>query len=64
MLAEIVDGLAVDFYGTDGARLCYMGLPCPNLGTGGSNYHGTHEYADADEMRMCVEILKEIVRAR
>ncbi len=50
--------------GTDGARLCYMGLPCPNLGTGGSNYHGTHEYADADEMRMCVEILKEIVRAR
>ncbi len=50
--------------GTDGARLCYMGLPCPNLGTGGANYHGTHEYADADEMRMCVEILKEIVRAR
>ena len=50
--------------GTDGARLCYMGLPCPNLGTGGANYHGTHEYADADEMRQTVEILKEIVRAR
>jgi tripeptide aminopeptidase len=50
--------------GTDGARLCYMGLPCPNLGTGGANYHGTHEYADADEMRQVVEILKEIVRAR
>ena len=50
--------------GTDGARLCYMGLPCPNLGTGGGNYHGTHEYASVDEMRMTVEILKEIVRAR
>ena len=31
--------------GTDGARLSYMGLPCPNLCTGGANYHGIHEYA-------------------
>ena len=50
--------------GTDGARLCYMGLPCPNLGTGGGNYHGVLEYASADEMVQVVEILKALVKAR
>ncbi len=50
--------------GTDGARLCYMGLPCPNLGTGGGNFHGTFEYASATEMRQSVEILKALVQAR
>ena len=50
--------------GTDGARLCYMGLPCPNLGTGGSNFHGTHEYLSVTEMRQALEILKEIVQAQ
>ena len=50
--------------GTDGARLCYMGLPCPNLGTGGNNYHGCHEYVSVDEMYQVVDILKEIVRAK
>ena len=36
--------------GTDGARLSYMGLPCPNLCTGGANFHGRFEYACADDM--------------
>ena len=50
--------------GTDGARLCYMGLPCPNLGTGGGNFHGNLEYASATEMRQMVEVLKALVKAR
>ena len=47
--------------GTDGARLSYMGLPCPNLCTGGANYHGRFEYACIEQMELCVEILKKIV---
>ncbi|MFH0993577.1 MAG: M20/M25/M40 family metallo-hydrolase, partial [bacterium] len=43
--------------GTDGARLTYAGLPCPNLGTGGYNYHGPYEYAVINEMDEAVEIL-------
>jgi len=43
--------------GTDGARLTYMGLPCPNLGTGGYNYHGPFEYASIDEMDKAVDIV-------
>ncbi len=43
--------------GTDGARLTYAGLPCPNLGTGGYNYHGPYEYAVIDEMDEAVEII-------
>jgi len=48
--------------GTDGARLSYMGLPCPNLCTGGANYHGIHEYACVQSMEKVVEILIEIVK--
>lgn len=47
--------------GTDGAKLSYMGLPCPNLCTGGANGHGRFEYACVEEMELCVEILKKIV---
>ena len=36
--------------GTDGARLTFMGLPCPNLGTGGFNYHGPYEYCSLTMM--------------
>ena len=36
--------------GTDGARLSYMGLPCPNLGTGGHNFHGPYECITAESM--------------
>ena len=47
--------------GTDGAALSYKGLPCPNLCTGGYNYHGKYEYASIQEMRKVVEILLGIV---
>lgn len=47
--------------GTDGARLSFMGLPCPNLCTGGLNYHGRFEYCCVESMESCVEILKNIV---
>ena len=47
--------------GTDGARLSYMGLPCPNIFTGGYNYHGRFEYAVAEEMAKAVEVILKIV---
>ena len=43
--------------GTDGARLSFMGLPCPNLGTGGHNCHGKYEYACVQSMEKNVELL-------
>lgn len=48
--------------GTDGARLTYDGLPCPNLGTGGYNYHGKYEYACIDEMKTSVQLLLQIIK--
>lgn len=48
--------------GTDGARLSYMGLPCPNLFTGGHNFHGRFEYAVLEEMQKVPEVLLEILR--
>ena len=47
--------------GTDGARLTYLGLPCPNLGTGGYNFHGPYEYASIQEMNIAIEIVKKII---
>ena len=47
--------------GTDGARLSFRGLPCPNLGTGGYAFHGPYEYAVAEEMDQVVDILTAIV---
>ncbi len=47
--------------GTDGARLSFMGLPCPNLCTGGMNFHGRYEYAVVEEMEACAKILVEIL---
>ncbi len=46
--------------GTDGARLSFMGLPCPNLCTGGANFHGRFEYACADDMEMVTQLLVKI----
>ncbi len=46
--------------GTDGARLSFMGLPCPNLCTGGENYHGRYEYVPVEDMEKIVEILKTL----
>ena len=43
--------------GTDGARLSFMGLPCPNLGDGGENFHGVYEYLDIYQMQMMSEII-------
>lgn len=43
--------------GTDGCRLSYDGLPCPNLCTGGYNYHGKYEYAVVEEMNLSAELL-------
>lgn len=50
--------------GTDGARLSYMGLPCPNLPTGVYNMHGVLEYASVPEMERMARTVLEIVRAR
>ena len=47
--------------GTDGSRLSYMGLPCPNLCTGGQNGHGRHEFVSVQSMEKVVEILKYLV---
>ena len=47
--------------GTDGATLSYMGLPCPNLGTGGFNFHGPCECITAEKMDQGVEILLNLV---
>ena len=47
--------------GTDGARLSYEGLPCPNLCTGGENYHGRFEFIPVEDMELCVKMLVEIL---
>ncbi len=47
--------------GTDGARLSFMGLPCPNICTGGENFHGKYEYACVQSMEKCVELLIKLV---
>lgn len=47
--------------GTDGARLSYMGLPCPNLCTGGHNFHGKYEFISIQSMEKVVELLIRIV---
>ena len=48
--------------GTDGARLSYMGLPCPNLSTGGANFHGVHEFIPVRSMEKMVEVLVNLVQ--
>lgn len=46
--------------GTDGARLSFMGLPCPNLGTGGYGFHGPYEHISIEGMETAVRIIKSI----
>ena len=48
--------------GTDGARISYMGIPTPNLFTGGYNFHGYYEYAVAEEMEKAKEVIINIVK--
>ena len=47
--------------GTDGATLSWMGLPCPNLGTGGFNFHGVCECTTVERMDRCTEIVLNII---
>lgn len=47
--------------GTDGSQLSYRGLPCPNLPTGSYGHHGPYEHAVAEEMDLCVELVRRIV---
>jgi tripeptide aminopeptidase len=47
--------------GTDGSRLSYMGLPCPNLPTGGHNFHGRYEFISTQAMEKVVQILESLV---
>lgn len=49
--------------GTDGARLSYEGLPCPNLGTGGYNFHGNFECITVERMDKAVEVILNIINA-
>jgi tripeptide aminopeptidase len=47
--------------GTDGARLSYMGLPCPNIFAGGHNFHGKMEYIPLESMQKAVEVILKII---
>ena len=46
---------------TDGAQLCYRGLPCPNLCTGGFAFHGPFEHIAAEDMELCARMLEELI---
>ena len=48
--------------GTDGARLSFMGLPCPNLSTGGYNFHGRKELIPVQAMEKMTEVLYRLVK--
>ena len=47
--------------GTDGARLSYMGLPCPNLFTGGYNFHGRYEFIPVESMKLASQLIVKII---
>ncbi len=48
--------------GTDGARLSYMGLPCPNIFAGGHNFHGKFEYVPVESMEKAVQVILNVIR--
>ncbi|GIV66315.1 MAG: peptidase T [Bellilinea sp.] len=48
--------------GTDGARLSYMGLPCPNIFNGGHNYHGRYEFVPVESMEKAVQVIVRIAQ--
>jgi tripeptide aminopeptidase len=50
--------------GTDGAQLSYKGLPCPNLSTGGHNFHSNQEYIPVQSLEKMVDVLVEIARVK
>ena len=47
--------------GTDGSRLSYMGLPCPNIFAGGHNFHGKYEYVPVESMQKAIDVIVRIV---
>lgn len=48
--------------GTDGARLSFMGLPCPNIFAGGMNFHGKFEYCSLNSMEKAVKVIVNIAK--
>ncbi len=63
MLASGVEPLIVPIRGgTDGARLSYMGLPCPNIFAGGHNFHGKYEYVVLESMVKATEVIINIIK--
>jgi tripeptide aminopeptidase len=60
--ADVVPHVKAIRGGTDGARLSFMGLPCPNIFTGGHNFHGRYEFAVVETMEKAVQTIIEIVR--
>ena len=58
---DIVPDVAPIRGGTDGARLSFKGLPCPNLGTGGYAFHGVYEHITVEGMDKAVAMVKDIV---
>lgn len=59
--ADIVPDVVPIRGGTDGARLSFKGLPCPNLGTGGYAFHGVYEHITVEGMDKAVVMVKDIV---
>jgi tripeptide aminopeptidase len=47
--------------GTDGSRLSYMGLPCPNLFAGGHNFHGKYEFIPLESMEKATQVILKII---
>ena len=60
-MAEVKADIAPIRGGTDGARLSFVGLPCPNLGTGGYGFHGAFEHITAEGMDKATVIIKNII---
>ena len=61
-MADIVPEIRPIRGGTDGARLSFMGLPCPNIFTGGENFHGRFEYVVIESMEKAVETVVNIAK--
>ncbi|MBP3867671.1 MAG: M20/M25/M40 family metallo-hydrolase, partial [Solobacterium sp.] len=47
--------------GTDGSNISFMGLPCPNIGNGGGNFHGPYEYCVVEELEDTVRLIRKMV---
>lgn len=61
-MADIVPKIQPIRGGTDGARLSFMGLPTPNIFTGGENFHGRYEYISINSMEKAVEVILNIIK--